>query len=323
MEQASLSPPALTDIVAFRAYRGEPARWLPMARDIAASHGVAWSEPAVFATGTNLVVGLGDRLILKIFPPFYRSQFTSERGTLRLLAGQLPLDVPEIVHEGEREGWPYLIMTRLPGVLASDAWPDMAETEKEKMLRQLGATIAAVQRVAPGELTQTTPNWRAFMQGQIAGCRARHQRLGLGQKFLHGLDDLLRDAPELIPMEPQPVILVGEYIPENFLLARDGDGWRVSGLFDFGDVFTGFGDYDLLGPSAFMAAGRPARVRSLLEGYGYAQTEIDSRLKRRLLTLMLLHRASDLNRHICIDGWQSKAANLWELQELIWPGEAI
>ncbi|MGC2087151.1 MAG: phosphotransferase, partial [Bradyrhizobium sp.] len=83
--------------------------------------------------------------------------------------------------------------------------------------------------------------------------------------------------------------------------------------------FTGFGDYDLLGPSAFMAAGRPGRVRSLLEGYGYARADLDERLKRRLLALMLLHRASDPNRHICIPDWPSKAANLWELQELIWP----
>jgi len=321
MEHASLSLPGLTDLAAFRALRAEPARWLPIARDIAASHGVAWSEPVVFATGTNLVVGLNGSLILKIFPPFYRSQFVSERATLRVLAGQLRIDVPEIVHEGERQQWPYLIMTRLSGVLASDVWPEMAEGDKESVLRQLGETIAAVQRVPPGELLQIAPNWPDVMRSQIAGCRARHQRLGLAQKYLDGFDDLLRDAPELIPVDPDPVILVGEYIPENFLLARDGDGWRVSGLFDFGDVFTGLGDYDLLGPSAFMAAGRSARVRGLLEGYGYAQAEIDTRLKRRLLTLMLLHQASDLNRHICIEGWQSKAATLWQLQELIWPSE--
>src|SRR5262249_2585469 len=153
MEQASLSLPALTDFAAFRAYRAEPARWLPVARDIAQEHGVAWSEPVVFGTGTNLVIGLGG-LILKIFPPFHRDQFISERGTLRVLTGQLPIDVPEIVAEGEREGWPYLIMTRLSGVVASEVWPDMPEADKERVLRQLGETIASVQRVPPGELLQ-------------------------------------------------------------------------------------------------------------------------------------------------------------------------
>jgi hygromycin-B 7''-O-kinase len=65
-----------------------------------------------------------------------------------------------------------------------------------------------------------------------------------------------------------------------------------------------------------MAAGRPGRVRSLLEGFGYAKP--DTTLKRRLMALMLLHSASDLNSHICIDGWQEQVNDLVQLQELIW-----
>ena len=155
------------------------------------------------------------------------------------------------------------------------------------------------------------------MRGQIEGCRARHQRLGLPQKFLDGLDDLLGDAAELIPLDASPVILTGEYIPENFLLSCRNGAWRLSGLIDFGDVLTGWGEYDLLGPSAFMSAGMPRRVRSLFEGFGYSKADIDFTLKRRLMALLLLHRASDPIRHICIEGWQHKADDLFQLQELI------
>jgi len=56
----------------------------------------------------------------------------------------------------------------------------------------------------------------------------------------------------------------------------------------------------------------------LLEGFGYEK--LDTTLKRRLMALMLLHRASDLNSHICIEGWQEQAGDLVELQELIWAG---
>jgi hygromycin-B 7''-O-kinase len=314
-----LSLPAVTSAEQLRRFRADPSLWMPMARDIAHGHGYSGLDITAFATGTNLVLGLGDQLILKIFPPMHRGQFVSERGALRVLAGQLRIGIPELVHEGEREHWPYLVMTRLAGTLASDVWPGLAEPEKEQLLRQLGRTIAEVQRVPPGELLQIEPDWPTFMRGQIAGCRARHQRLGLAAKFLDGLDDLLRDAQDLIPMDRSPVILTGEYIPENFLLSRHDDGWTVSGLFDFGDVLTGWGEYDLLGPSAFMAAGRPGRVRSLFEGYGYAATDIDARRKRRLLALLLLHRASDPNRHICIADWPSQANDLDGLQELIWP----
>ncbi|AWM03894.1 aminoglycoside phosphotransferase family protein [Bradyrhizobium amphicarpaeae] len=310
--------PRFTDAESFRAFRADPAQWLPIALDIARSHGLDAGAPHVFATGTNLVISLGDKLILKIFPPLLRAQFVSERGSLAQLKGRLDLPIPEIVAEGTRDGWPYLVITRLTGTLGSEVWPHLPEEQKERLLRQIGATIASVQRVPLGPLANIEPRWGDLMRAQMQGCKARHTRLGLAPKFLEGLDDLLRDAEQLIPMDAPPVFLVGEYIPENFLLARDDGQWSLTGVFDFGDVMAGWRDYDLLGPSAFMAAGRPGRVKSLLEGFGYAK--LDTTLKRRLMALMLLHRASDLNSHICIEGWQEQAADLVELQELIWAG---
>jgi hygromycin-B 7''-O-kinase len=209
--------------------------------------------------------------------------------------------------------------TRLQGVLGADAWAALPVQDKARVLGEIGETIADVQRVPPGALLAIEPRWDAFMRGQIEGCRARHARLSLATKFLDGLDDLLRDACELIPMDAPPVILTGEWIPENFLLGCRGGEWQLAGLIDFGDVMTGWGEYDLLGPSAFMSAGRPGRVRNLFEGFGHTLAEIDFTVKRRLMALMLLHRASDLEAHVCIEGWQQKADDLYQLQELIWP----
>jgi hygromycin-B 7''-O-kinase len=68
-------------------------------------------------------------------------------------------------------------------------------------------------------------------------------------------------------------------------------------------------------PSVF----RPRRIQRLFDGFGYSRSEVDFALKRRLMAGMLLHRHSDPVRHICIEGWQKKADNLVQLQELIWP----
>jgi hygromycin-B 7''-O-kinase len=305
------SLPNFPDIAAYHAWRTEPSRWLPAVLDIALGHGLPHGDPHPFRTGTNLVVALDDKLILKIF--------VSERASLAQLRGRLGIAVPQIVAEGEREGWPYLVITRLPGVLGSEAWPGMPEPDKERVLRQIGETIADVQRAPLGDLASIEPRWDNFIRGQIEGCRARHTRLGLPRKFLDGLDQFLAAAIPLIPMDAPPVILVGEYIPENFLLSQDASGWRLSGLFDFGDVLTGWGEYDLLGPSAFMTAGIAPRVRSLFAGFGTSTAEFGPPSKRRLMALMLLHRASDLVGHIRIGGWQDKAGDLFELAELLWP----
>ena len=312
--------PDLPDYESFRTWRADASRCLPVALDIARSHGLSDADPQLFSTGTNLVVGLGRDLILKIFPPLLRSQFVSERASLTQLRGRLGIPIPEVVVEGERDRWPYLVITRLSGILGTQAWPTLPEDQKERVLGQIGQTIAEVQRVPVGDLSRIEPGWDEFLSRQIAGCRARHTRLGLPPKFLDGLDDLLRDVAALIPVDAPSVILTGEYIPENFLLRSENGNWRLSGLIDFGDVMTGWGEYDLLGPSAFMTAGMPRRVQSLLEGFGYSSADIDFTLKRRLMALMLLHRASDPIRHICIEGWQQKAGDLIELQELLWPG---
>ncbi|WP_375785553.1 aminoglycoside phosphotransferase family protein [Bradyrhizobium sp. Pha-3] len=311
--------PPLNTYDTYRAWRSDTSRWLPVARDIADRHGLSCGTPHVFSTGTNLVVGLDGELILKLFPPFLRPQFVSERGALAQLRGRLGIPIPDLIADGECDGWPYLVITHLAGTVGSEVWPLLSEAERERVLAEIGAVIAEVQRVPPGGLLAIEPRWEAFMHGQIAQCRARHERLGLPAKLLAGLDDLLRDATELIPMHAPPVILTGEYIPENFLLGRRADGWHVAGLFDFGDVRTGWGEYDLLGPSAFMAAGHPRRVRSLFDGFGIPRSEVTFALKRRLMALMMLHSASDPLRHICIAGWPDRVDDLVQLQELVWP----
>jgi len=42
-------------------------------------------------------------------------------------------------------------------------------------------------------------------------------------------------------------------------------------------------------------------------------------LVRGVGSAFLLHRVSDPARQICIEGWQQKAADLHELQDLLWP----
>jgi hygromycin-B 7''-O-kinase len=321
MTTRMLAFPSIKGSEVFRAWRTGPSNWLPLALDIAKGHGLPCDEIEVFETGTNLVVGIGLGLVLKIYPPFLRRQFTVERITLPLLTQRVEVPTPEIVAVGERDEWPYLVMTRLKGRLGSEVWPRLADDQKTIVLNQIGNTIAQVQRAPLGELTNVEPQWPTFIKGQIDQCRARHVRLGLPPKFFDSLDELLSEAKTLIPIDQPPVILTGEYIPENFLLMPHGDGWKVAGLIDFGDVITGWGEYDLLGPSAFMTSGQPSRVWSLLSGFGYSRANIPHDLGRRLLALMFLHRASDPLRHVCIPGWEHRAKTLFDLQHMLWPFE--
>ncbi|TNC47713.1 phosphotransferase [Rubellimicrobium rubrum] len=301
-------------------WRADPYLWRAVVQDLARAENVQTTVLASYKTGTNLVVDLDGRLILKLFPPLHRSQFESERATLRLLEGALSVPTPRIIAEGERDGWPYLIMTRLNGVLGSEAWPTLSEAEKCQVLLDVGRTIAEVQSVPPGPLLAIEPTWPEFITRQIAGCKARHASQGLAPKLLDDLDGLLAQTTTIIPLDAPPVILTGEWIPENLLLAEMDDRWHLAALIDFGDVMTGWPEYDLLGPSAFMCAGQVNRVESLLDGYGIEPRDVDRAMRRRLLTLMVLHRASDL-RNVRIEGWEARISKLTELEDVIWPHE--
>jgi hygromycin-B 7''-O-kinase len=152
--------------------RADPAQWLPIALDIISSHGLACAAPHVFATGTNVVVALDEKLILKIFPPFLRSQFVSERGSLAQLRGQLRIAIPEIVVEGERDGWPYLVITRLPGVWDGRVAVACRKRTRSACWRKSARPLPRCS--APGRRSgRIEPDWGTFMRGQIAGCRAR------------------------------------------------------------------------------------------------------------------------------------------------------
>jgi hygromycin-B 7''-O-kinase len=311
--------PNPASIEAYHTWRANTSQWLPVAIDIARSHSLSCTNPHVFSMGTNLVVALNQRLILKIFPPMLRHQFESERAALSRLHGRLSVPVPQIVFEGERSGWPYLVMTCMNGVSGKEAWVWLPEDQRESVLTEVGELIAEVQRVPVGDLSRLQPQWKQFIPRQIEGCRARHERLGLPQKYLNRLDDFLRDATVLIPLNAAPVILTGEYNPENFFVEERSGRWRLAALIDFGDVMTGWSEYDLLGPSTFAAGGMPGRVRSLLRGFGHSEAKLDSALPRRLMALLLLHRFSNLLVQIRIEGWQQKAADFYELERLLWP----
>ena len=174
-------------------------------------------EAHLFSTGTNLVVALDDRLILKIFPPLLRHQFVSERISLTQLRGRFGVPIPEIVLEGERDGWPYLVITRLSGILGAQAWPTCRKTRKSACSARSARPSRKCSACRLENLCGSSRAGTSSFAGQIERCRARHERLGLAQKFLDGLDDFIRDAAPSFRWIAPPVILTGEYIPENFL----------------------------------------------------------------------------------------------------------
>ncbi|MBL8288318.1 MAG: aminoglycoside phosphotransferase family protein [Rubrivivax sp.] len=262
--------------------------------------------------GTALVAFLGDDRVLKLYPPFLADHCAFERAVLERLHGRLAVPTPRLLAGGEREGWPFTVMTQLHGgVLLSRLWPAMAEAARLKLLRSLGELTVQVHGLPVDDaLLALAPPWDPFIAGQRRRCLARQQRTGLPAHLLGQVEAFVAAGP--VPAGA-PVLLTGEYTPMNLFARPTGE---LAAMFDFGDGLVGPRAYDWLGPLAFLAAGSAARVAAFMGGVGVPLT---AALREQLLRLLLLHRYSHLPLQLqSCPGWE-QAGSFAELAERLWP----
>ena len=300
-------------------YRLEPDAWRDAVAEVCGAHGLGCGAIVPFADGSNLVAAVDDRAVIKIFPPFHRHQWESERRVLPRLAG-LRVPVPALVAEGEREdGWLYVIVSKLAGAPLESCWATFDLATKARLLEEIGALMAEAHARPVAELRTLPPAWSTFLEEQRARCVARHQRLRMPDWLVAGIPELVRTwgPPELAPEDA--VILTGEYTPFNLLADESARGWRLTGMIDFGDAMIGPREYDLLGPSLFSCEGDPRLVAALFRGYSGEAHAIDDAQRMRLLALAVLHRYASFDLQIRIPRWRDRARSLEELAALIWP----
>ncbi|MBC7690314.1 MAG: phosphotransferase [Methylotenera sp.] len=299
-------------------YRLDFAAWMGAIEEVCSQHGFASRDLKPFTDGSNLIASVTDRYVIKIFPPFHRHQWESEWRVLRRLGEHgLSIPIPKLLAQGERDDhWPYVVLSRLPGVTLEGIWPKLSQGEKTRLMTEIGRIMAQVHSVPVGDLHDLEPEWAPFLKMQVERCKSRHKRLGMPDWFLAEVERYVADRIDSVAIEA-PVILTGEYTPFNLLVSQVGDHWSITGMIDFGDAMMGHREYDFLGPCLFLGEGNPDLIDALFSAYGYASPRMDDALRSRLMLLALLHRYSDLRNQIKIDAWQSRVKTLQELERLV------
>ncbi len=294
----------------FDALHDDLPAWRGVIESLAAQHAEPAQPLVQMASGTVLVALLGHRQVLKLYPPFLRDHHAFECAVLSRIGGRLSVPTPVLLKMGERDGWPWLLMTQLQGQPLTAQWPQMSETQKCTLLQALGALAAEVHALPLAGMAEELPllpAWGDFISRQRAGCHGRQQRTGLPAHLLAQVESFIAGP---IPEGPA-VMLTGEYTPMN-LLAHGG---RLCGMFDFGDGLLGPREYDWLGPLTFLASGQVRRCEAFFGGYGVVPS---AQQRLALLRLLLLHRYSNLPAQIAHPGWQS-APTFKALAQMIWP----
>lgn len=289
-----------------------------LARSIIRKHQLPHALLTLFSEGTNIVFSYGNIQVIKIFPPFLESQFNSERLVLKHMHGKVSIKIPSIIHEGEIFGWPYLIISKLEGILLETLWGAMTYENKAVILYELGKLIREIHALPTNGLETIDCYWPRFLEKQIAHCIEQHRTKGLPAALLPELPTYIDSIKEVLLEIKKPVILTGEYTPMNLLVHQVNGIWHISGLIDFGDAMLGLPKYDLLGPGAFLIQGNKQLMCIFLMAYGYLSHELNQILSHQLTALMLLHQYSNLNIQVRIPNWKNKVKSLKDLENLVW-----
>lgn len=245
-----------------------------------------------FAGGSLPVYAAGD-LVLKLFPPVSLASCRVETGVLVAVEGRLPTSTPRVRAAGERDGWGYVLMSRLAGVPLKIAWKQIPAKERDHLALRLGETIAALHQVAPPLIENWWPeDWPAFVAAQHAGCAARQRELGLPPAWVEKLPSFLDDVTL---RSGRLVLLHTEVRRQHLLVAQDHVGaWQLSGLIDFEHAMLGAREYEFAAAGVYVAQGDHRFLRRVLTAYGYTGGELDPDLRQRLLAWAILHRYSNL-----------------------------
>jgi hygromycin-B 7''-O-kinase len=292
--------------------------WLRAASVICARHHLPLTTLRRSPLGENIIFFTDSAFVIKIFAPF-RSQYLRERAALEFARGKLAIETPQLLHAGELEGWPYLVMTYLKGVSAREVWAEIEESERLEIATQLGVAMRELhsQTVLPSE-EALNRDWQAFVGQKAREAIERQRACGANPEWLESLPAYISARLPLLPTEFRRVMLHGDIHPGNVLLAKKNGRWRVSGLFDFGDSFCGFHEYEFVAPGVLMVQGRSEEQRAMLRAYGYHESELNQNLRARLMLLTILYECSDLRKYALRLRPDAINLTLDELERAIW-----
>jgi hygromycin-B 7''-O-kinase len=284
--------PTAADDAGWDALCDDEAALGPGVAALLSRHGLAHAPRRRYDSGSLPVYAVGARHVLKLFPPIEHEYASVEARVLAAVQNQLPLPTPTLLAADTHDGWPYLLMSQLPGQRLVDAWPRLTSAECDRVADTLGEGIAALHAIDTTPLADLPPPWDGFIAEQHASAAERQSKRGLDAHWLEQIPAFLeRWMP---PLPARRVLLHTEVMREHLMV----DGARLAGLFDFEPAMLGAAEYEFASVGLFVACGDGRALRRILLAYGFAPHQLDAALQCRFMAHALLHRYSNLRWYL-------------------------
>ena len=289
--------------------------WLDVAKEICKIHRISFDEINRAGGSEHIVFFINEALVLKIYRPF-RYCFERETNALNALSWKISFKIPEIVQIGEFEGFRYVLMTRIGDELITRAdWLKVDETQQIEFISKLAVGLKQIHEINPKSFEN---NWAEFVIDRAETFIERQIAHGVNRKVLDALPLFIEENLKLIPKTEPTVFMHADVHFGNLSVINKNGKLEIGGLFDFADSRRGFFEYDFLAVGVLMIQGQGNLQREFFTSYGYAESELDEQMRKRLMMLTMLYETADLRRYAMRLKPEAVDFNLDELEKGIW-----
>jgi hygromycin-B 7''-O-kinase len=309
--------PAVDTLDALQAFLDDPTVWTPAVRVICQRHGLPPDQIERARYGGNLVVFLAGDLVLKLIGPKWRMEYESERAGLDRVSGRLPVATPDLVATGEIEGWPYLLMRRVPGVELRQVWARVPPDRRLAIAATMGETLARLHALDLEGLGALDSDWGRFFEERVRSVVPVQRERGAPEAWLERLPDYVASRLPLLDGSGRTVFLHADLHCDHVFLDETPAGWSVSGVIDFADARIGAPEYEFGAPGVWIVRDEPRARRDMLLAYGFAERDLDAALTARLASITILHEFFSLKRLLDLYA-PDPPATFEELEERLW-----
>ena len=287
--------------------------WGEAAKSICRKHGITFEKLSRAATGDNIIIFVDEKCVIKIYVPTRNGR---DREISALETARTSLKIPEIIAYGEFEDYKYLIMTRIRGVeMNRENWLKLEKSEQNAILTELAEGLRELHL---SDCSKIDFEWNKFIQNQAKTCFERQKFCHVNERVLAQIPAYLEENLPLLPVDPEKVFLHGDVHFGNLRFRENGGKWKISGLFDFADSLKGFREYEILAVGVLMIQGQGELQREFFRAFGYADSEINEELRKRLMLLTMFYECSDLRRYALRLRAEAVDYSLPELERAIW-----